>query len=143
VDVTIRDARPADAAALTALIAQLGYPASTQLVRRRITRLAASEADRLIVAEAGGIVVGLACLHASLSVEYDKPAAKLSALVVDERHRRRGIGEALVAALETEARRRDCCLIFLTTAEHREDARQFYRRLGFSETGRRFAKALE
>jgi ribosomal protein S18 acetylase RimI-like enzyme len=75
-------------------------------------------------------------------VEYHDPAAKLSAIVVDERYRRRGIGEALVMALEGEARERGCALIFLTTAERRKDAHTFYRRLGFEETGRRFAKLL-
>lgn len=138
----IRDARPADGQALAALIGQLGYPTSAEAVTRRVERLRSSKADRIVVAELDGEVVGLASLHTSLAVEYDEPAAKLSAIAVDERHRRRGIGEALVAAMEEEARRRGCCLIFLTTAERRKDARAFYLRIGFEETGRRFAKSL-
>jgi GNAT superfamily N-acetyltransferase len=138
----IRDARPEDAEALAALIGQLGYPTSADAVARRLARLDASDADRVVVAELGAEVVGLASLHASLSVEYDEPAAKLGALVVDERYRRRGVGEALVAEMEAEARRRGCCLIFLTTAERRAEAHEFYRRVGFEETGRRFAKPL-
>ncbi len=141
-DLTIRDARPGDAEGLATLIGQLGYPAAAEAVARRVERLRASEADRLVVAELDGALVGLAGLHISLSVEYDEPAAKLSAIVVDERHRRRGIGEALVAAMETEARRRGCRLIFLTTAESRETAHTFYQGIGFEETGRRFAKRL-
>jgi N-acetylglutamate synthase-like GNAT family acetyltransferase len=138
----IRDARPEDAEALAALIGQLGYPTTAEAVARRLAQLQGSEVDRVVVAEADGEVVGLASLHTSLSVEYDEPAAKLSAIVVDERHRRRGIGEALVAAMEAEARARGCCLIFLTTAARRADAHDFYRRLGFEETGLRFAKTL-
>jgi hypothetical protein len=34
-------------------------------------------------------------------------------------------------------------LLFLTTSERRKDAHAFYRSLGFEETGRRFAKALD
>jgi N-acetylglutamate synthase-like GNAT family acetyltransferase len=138
----IRDARPADAQALARLIGQLGYPSSAKAVAGRIERLRSSNADRLVVAELDGELVGLASLHTSLSVEYDEPAAKLSAIVVDERYRRRGIGEALVAAMEAEARRRGCCLIFLTTAECRKEAHAFYGRVGFRETGTRFAKPL-
>ena len=141
-DLRIRDARPADAEALAELIRQLGYSASAEAVAARVERLARSGADRVVVAEVGGEVAGLASLHVSLSLEYDAPAAKLSAIVVDERHRRRGIGEALVAELEAEARRRGCCLIFLTTAERRKDAHAFYRRIGFEQTGRRFAKPI-
>jgi GNAT superfamily N-acetyltransferase len=125
------------------LIGQLGYPTSVEAVARRMERLRSSNADRLVVAELDGEVVGLASLHTSLSVEYDAPAAKLSAIVVDELHRRHGIGEALLVAMEAEARRRGCCLIFLTTAERRKDAHAFYRRSGFEETGRRFAKRLD
>lgn len=141
--LTIRDAREDDAAALAPLLDQLGYPASADAVRRRIELLAASGADRLVVAELGGRIVGLAAIHVSPSLEYDEPAAKLSAIVVDREHRRRGIGEALVAAMEAEARTRGCGLIFLTTAERRRDAHAFYRRIGWEETGRRFAKRLD
>jgi N-acetylglutamate synthase-like GNAT family acetyltransferase len=140
--MTIRDARAEDAEALAGLIGQLGYPTTAEAVARRVAQLQASEADRVVVAELDGEIVGLASLHASLSVEYDEPAAKLSAIVVDESHRRRGVGEALVVAMEAEARERGCCLLFLTTAARRADAHDFYRRLGFEETGLRFAKPL-
>jgi N-acetylglutamate synthase-like GNAT family acetyltransferase len=142
VGLTIRDARPEDAQALARLIEQLGYPTSPDAVVRRVDLLASSEADRLVVAELEGRVVGLASVHISLSVEYDEPSAKLSAIVVDSDYRRRGIGEALVAEIEAEARARGCCLVFLTTAERRGEAHAFYRRIGFEETGRRFAKWL-
>jgi GNAT superfamily N-acetyltransferase len=142
VNLVIRDAQSGDSPALARLIGQLGYPTSAQAVARRIGRLRSSPADRLVVADMDGEAVGLATLHISLSVEFDEPAAKLSAIVVDHLHRGRGIGEALVAEIEAEARRRGCCLIFLTTAEHRQDAHAFYRRIGFEETGRRFAKSL-
>jgi N-acetylglutamate synthase-like GNAT family acetyltransferase len=142
VDATIRDARPEDAAALARLLDQLGYPAPPEAVAHRVQRLASSQADRLVVAEVAGEVVGLASIHASVSLEYDEPAAKLSAIVVDEAYRRRGIGQALIAVMEAEARTRGCGLIFLTTAERRADARAFYGRIGFEETGRRFAKWL-
>jgi N-acetylglutamate synthase-like GNAT family acetyltransferase len=140
--VEIRDARPEDAAALARLIDQLGYPTSAEAVAARLQRLEASPADRLFVAELDGEVVGAASLHVSLTLEYDEPVAKLSAIVVDERHRRGGIGEALARAVENEARAHGCCLVFLTTAERRADAHAFYRRLGYEETGRRFAKPL-
>jgi GNAT superfamily N-acetyltransferase len=141
-NVEIRHGAVADAAAIAPLLAQLGYPASVEQVERRLERLARSEADILLVAEAAGDVVGLASLHVSLALEYDGDAGKLSAIVVDERHRGRGIARALVEAIEREARRRSCILLFLTTAERRSDAHAFYRALGFEETGRRFAKRL-
>jgi GNAT superfamily N-acetyltransferase len=87
-----------------------------------------------------GEVVGLASLHVAPSLEYDAPAAKLAALVVDDRHRRSAVGRALVATVEERARERGCVFLFLTTAERRADAHAFYERLGFEQTGRRYVK---
>jgi GNAT superfamily N-acetyltransferase len=140
--VAIRDARANDAPAVAELLGQLGYPASREAARRRLSRLLVSDADRILVAVLDGAVVGLAGVQVNLSLEYDEPAARLSALAVDGRHRGRGIGAALVAAIEAEARQRGCGLLFLTSAERRTDAHAFYRRTGFEETGRRFAKRL-
>jgi len=105
--------------------------------------LAASHNDEVWVAERDGTVVGLVAIHVSASLERDGEVAKVSAIVVDEAARRQGIGEQLMALAEREARRRRCVLLFLTTAERRHDAHAFYRGLGFEETGRRFAKALD
>jgi GNAT superfamily N-acetyltransferase len=140
--VRIRDADDIDAPALARLLGQLGYPTEEAEVLRRLERLRADPADRVFVAELDGEVVGLAGIHVSRSLEYDRDAAKVSAIVVDERHRRSGVGRALLAAVEGEARARGCELVFLTTAERRRDAHEFYRRLGWEETGRRFAKKL-
>jgi GNAT superfamily N-acetyltransferase len=138
---TIRDAEPRDAEAIVGLLGQLGYPAEAASVEARLERLRIV-GDRVVVAERDGEVVGLAQLHVSPTLEYDRPAAKLAALVVDASHRGEGIGRALVDAMEAEARARRCELLFLTTAARREDAHEFYRRVGLEETGKRFAKAL-
>ena len=140
--VEIRDARPDDAAELAELIGQLGYPTEPAAVARRLMRLGATGVDRVLVAEDDGRIVGLVGVHVSRSLEYDGDAAKISAIVVDESRRGTGLGRALVAAAETEARARGCEVLWLTTAEHRVGAHAFYRTLGFEETGRRFALLL-
>lgn len=131
---TIRDARPEDAQAVAGLVGELGYPTNAETMLRRLKLLDSSEADRVLVAEVEGKVVGLASVHVSLAIEFDQPAAKLSAIVVGDEYRGRGIGTGLLVAIETEARSRGCGLLFLTTAEHRTDAHTFYRRIGFEET---------
>jgi N-acetylglutamate synthase-like GNAT family acetyltransferase len=140
--VTIRDARLDDCEAIAPLLGHLGYPSSIDEVRRRLARLLESDVDRCVIAELDGELVGLATLHVSLTLVDDEPAAKLSAIVVSGSHRGRGVGRALLEAIETDARSRGCGSIFLTTAERRADAHEFYRRLGYAETGRRFAKTL-
>jgi len=142
VSLTIRDARSDDVGEIARLLEQLGYPAEPQSVGSRLERLRIV-GDRVVIAELDEQVVGLAQLHVSPTIEHEQPAAKLSALVVDESHRGRGVGRALVEAMEAEARARRCVLLFLTTAARREDTHEFYRRVGLEETGKRFAKRLD
>lgn len=139
--LTIRDAEARDADAISALLGQLGYPATGEALPARLERLQIV-GDRVVVADLDGAVVGLAQLHVSPTLEYERPAAKLAALVVDASHRGEGVGRALVEAMEAEARARRCELLFLTSAARREDAHEFYRRVGLEETGKRFAKSL-
>jgi GNAT superfamily N-acetyltransferase len=140
-DPTIRDARPADADEIARLLTQLGYPSEAEAVESRLDRLLIV-GDRVAVAELGGAVVGLAHLQVAPAIERDRPAAKLGALVVDEAHRGHGIGRALVEAMEEEARRRACELLYLTTSERRDDAHAFYERIGLEHTGRRYGRTL-
>ena len=136
----LRDATTADAAAIAGLLTQLGYPAASDSVARRLALLAG--ADRVFVAELDGRIAGLAHLQVLPAIEYDEPAARLAALVVDESSRRAGVGRALLDAVEADARSRGCALLFLTTAERRAGAHVFYEALGFEHTGRRYTKRL-
>jgi GNAT superfamily N-acetyltransferase len=140
-DLTIRDAQAADAEAIASLLGQLGYPAGPGSVGSRLERLVIV-GDRVVVAELDERVVGLAHLHVSPTIEHERPAAKLGALVVDESHRGEGIGRALVEAMEAEAHARGCGIFFLTTAERRDDAHVFYVSLGLERTGRRYGRTL-
>jgi N-acetylglutamate synthase-like GNAT family acetyltransferase len=142
VPITIRDARPDDADAIARLLEQLGYPTDAAAVPSRLERLRIV-GDRLVVAELEGKVVGLAQLHVSPTMALERPAAKIDGLVVDESCRSQGIGSALVAEMEAEARARGCSLLYLTTATRREDAHDFYRGVGLEETGKRFGKTLD
>src|SRR5215510_8310451 len=131
-DLTIRDARAFDAEDIAHLLGQLGYPTSLEAVTPRLERLAVV-GDRVFVAEEDGAVVGLAHLQVSPTLERERPAAKIGALIVDESHRGLGVGRALVQALEDEARLRGCGVLFLTTASQRDDAHSFYQRVGFEQ----------
>lgn len=140
-DPTIRDAGPADAEAVAALLTQLGYPSGVSDVEERLDRLRIV-GDRVVVAEADGKVAGLAHLQVTPALERERPAARIGALVVDEAFRGRGIGRALLDVLEGEARLRGCELIYLTTSEGRDDAHAFYERVGLKRDGRRYARTL-
>jgi GNAT superfamily N-acetyltransferase len=136
----IRSATPADSAAIAPLLDQLGYPSTAAQVGARLVALLADEL--VLVAEEEGAIAGLSGLRVERLIERDEPVARLTALVVGEQFRRRGVGAALVAAVENEARARGCALLVLNSGSTRTDAHAFYERLGYETTGRRFAKEL-
>ena len=139
--LTVRAAEPGDAEAIAALLNQLGYPVDSAAIVPRLERLGIV-GDTVAVAELDAKVVGLVHLQVSPAIEHDRPAAKIGALVVDESSRRRGVGKALIAAMEEEARLRGCGLFYLTTSERRDDAHAFYEQVGLQQTGRRYGTTL-
>jgi len=64
-------------------------------------------------------------------------------LVVDETHRGKGTGSALIADIIKIAREKGCVQIELDSSFHREKAHQFYRNLGFESRAYLFTKELK
>ena len=94
------------------------------------------------VREVDGQLAGLATFHVFELVYRRLPHCRLTALVVDQRHRRRGVGALLVEAVEGEARRRGCSRVELTTRPGRGEAMPFYTALGYVERPHRLLKAF-
>jgi ribosomal protein S18 acetylase RimI-like enzyme len=73
---------------------------------------------------------------------HDDLSGRIIALVVSRESRRCGIGAQLVAAAEKDFAHRGIKRVTLTTRFEREEAHQFYEKLGYARTGFRFAKNL-
>jgi GNAT superfamily N-acetyltransferase len=89
-------------------------------------------ARALLVAEDSNGIVGTVQLVLDLP-ENQPHRADLSKMVVHRRARRRGLGAALVAAAEREARARGRSLLVLDTAS--ADAERLYARMGWVRCG--------
>jgi ribosomal protein S18 acetylase RimI-like enzyme len=95
-----------------------------------------------LVALAGSSVAGFIGAMVRPSYEADGLYGQIMALVVSADHRRRGVGLALVRAVETMLAHRGVPVVVVNTANHRADAHAFYERAGYSFTGRRYRKPL-
>ncbi len=140
----IRRAKPEDAAEISRLVAQLGYPASADAMRARIERLLDSTNDFICVAESvdGGL---MGWIHGLFSQFLESDfRAEIVGLVVDEAHFRQGIGRALVESIEAWARANGVTQTIVRCRTERADAHLFYERLGFNRTKTQvvFRKAL-
>jgi ribosomal protein S18 acetylase RimI-like enzyme len=113
---------------LNSLLPQLSSTASA-LETADLEEIISSSAITLFVASDGSAVVGSLTL-----VIFPIPTglrAWIEDVVVDEKARRRGVGEALSKAALQEAQRRGVRSIDLTSRPVRESAHELYSKLGF------------
>ena len=142
--MTTRTATVEDAAAIAALVTQLGYEAAPHDVSERLARLLARPAQRFIIAERDGRLLGW--VHVEVAEFIDSaPYAHIAGLVVDRSHRRQGIGAALMATAEAFAREQGCAVVRLRSSATRTRAHRFYEGLGYvnAKTQYAFVKALD
>jgi len=142
VPVAIRPAAAEDAAAVAALMTELGYPSTAEQTATRLGRLLDHADYHTVVAEDGGRVIGLAGLATGWYYEKDGTYVRVLALVVTAERRGSGVGTALLRAGEAWAEREGAGAVILNSGEHRKDAHRFYEGMGYAGTGVRFVKLL-
>ncbi len=138
----IRVAQPDDHTVLAGLLRQLGYELTPAQVRDRLRALGASPADRVLVAVLHGDVVGSISLHALPLFHMAGQLGRITSMVVDERHRGRGIGSVLIGAAQRWFAAAGCVKVEVTSSDRRTEAHRFYERHGFQRDGRRLARNI-
>lgn len=138
----IRPALPEDGAALAALLAELGYATTPDEIPGRLRQFREAGRGEVLVAAGDGSLLGAIAVELTAPIHHPYPVGHISALVVAETARGRGIGRDLLTAAEGFARQRGCRSMVVTSAERRADAHAFYTALGWDYTGRRFGRGL-
>ncbi len=143
--VVVRDAVAADVKAIVALMNQLALDgavretADAAVYDRAFAEIDADPHLFIVVAVAPGqhsdVVVGSISLSMIPNLSHGgRPVATLESAVVDNAHRGKGIGEALVVECVARARAAGCFRVQLTSNNTREDAHRFWKRCGFTHT---------
>lgn len=127
--VVVRRAALADAAAIAALSAELGYPVESADIEARLRRLAAAD-QVVLVATAGAAVVGW--IHGSEQLLLEVGSrCEILGLVVSSAHRRSGIGQRLLVAVEGWASERGLPEVSVRSNVLREASHPFYEKHGY------------
>ena len=126
-----------------ALVAQLddfvrdpavaGRPLDPEVRRDVIARMRAHPSVRAWLAYDGDAPVGFAVGVLSFSTFAARPAMNVHDLGVRAEVRGRGIGRALLEAMERAARQADCCKLTLEVREDNTRARALYASYGFGD----------
>lgn len=126
---SVREALASDAPRIAALAVQLGYEVPVGHVEQFLLHGSENRVVLVAIVPRVGVVgwVAVAERHALLSSRR----ADIEGLVVEDEYRGNRIGEMLVEAAETWARRRGCTALRLLSNVVRERAHEFYRRLGY------------
>ncbi|MDB3954419.1 GNAT family N-acetyltransferase [Alphaproteobacteria bacterium] len=136
----IRSADPKDAIFLPPLLQQLGYEIDSASLAQYIAAYLGIKGHHAFIAVskdmANDMILGFISLHISYWFHRSDPPARISALVVDEQYRGRGVGQMLVNHAEDVARTAGCTLLELTAAAHRREigTHEFYKSLGFVDS---------
>lgn len=139
----IRRATPVDAPAMASLLAQLGYPTAAAELPPRVAAIERDGGVIFVARDESERIVGLASGARIATLHALGHVACITALVTAEEARGRGVGRALVAAIERWAREHRCTSLSVTSAEHRAGAHAFYPRCGLPYSGRRFSRRID
>jgi ribosomal protein S18 acetylase RimI-like enzyme len=137
-----RNATEHDAAAVAALLGELGYPTSEADAGERIREALADPAACVLVAENDAKVVGFLAGCIGAYFPNGSRLFRITALVAAGTRRGTGVGRTLVERAIELAASRGCTGVELTTGEQRAGAHAFYERLGFKRTSLRYLRRL-
>jgi GNAT superfamily N-acetyltransferase len=127
----IRNAQITDSAEIARLSSQLGYEASATEVLNRLEKLLANDDNAVyVMEEINSQITGWVHVHGRHLIEAQS-FAEIGGLVVDENHRRKGIGEQLIRKCEEWARIRGYQEVRLRSGGRRKDAHEFYKKIGY------------
>jgi N-acetylglutamate synthase-like GNAT family acetyltransferase len=138
----IRIAQATDAPALQALYQQLVANPTVSVLPERVAQLAAGGPTALLVCENEGAVIATVLVSLCADVMYgNQPFAVVENVVVDAAFRGRGVGTALMRAIESLCQRKGCSKIMLLSSAQRPEAHRFFEGVGFTgEAKRAFVK---
>jgi GNAT superfamily N-acetyltransferase len=135
----IRTADPADLDRLTELLGELfaieaDFASDAARQRRGLRLMLAAPQACVLVAEADGMVIGLATGQLTISTAEGGPALLVEDVMVASDWRGRGIGRRLIAELGRWAVGRDAHRLQLLADRNNAAGLDFYRKIGWQST---------
>lgn len=110
-----------------------GRPLPEHVLADLIPGLRAHPTTRIWLAFVEDEPAGIATCFEGFSTFYARPLINIHDVAVLPQHRGKGVGKALLGAVEQRARTLRCCKLTLEVLEHNYTARRLYERAGFGQ----------
>ncbi|QQV75198.1 hypothetical protein H6P87_00746 [Rickettsia tillamookensis] len=135
--VNISLATPDNITNIISLMAQLGYPSSSEELTARFKNFINSDGYGVAIASLDNKIVGFIAWSKSLLFVSNKTRIHIEALIVDENYRGRQIGKKLMEYLEEIAEKYSPVIIDLVSGTRRvkDGTHIFYEKLGYHNSG--------
>jgi GNAT superfamily N-acetyltransferase len=127
----VRNATPDDFERCFALLEKLYHGDIGCSFKEVFNRFARGKGSCVIVAEQHGKTLGVLIGSYHLDIDWESKVAKIQALIVEEKHRRKGIGRRLVEHFRQKAKQNGCCVIRSRVNRKNKNACLFHEKLGF------------
>jgi ribosomal protein S18 acetylase RimI-like enzyme len=134
-DITIRDARPADAPGIVALIRESAAEDKeiTPVTEAYVAEYLSSPGSGILIADSQGQAAGLLSYSTRPGLFHAAPSCLIELLLVRADRRGRGAGSALLQAQLARAAEQGCAEVSVSTMPDNAGALRFYRRHGLTE----------
>jgi GNAT superfamily N-acetyltransferase len=109
-----------------------GAPLPPEVCDRLVKGLAAQPGAFSLIARIDGEPAGIANCFTGFSTFAARPLVNIHDIGVRPEHRGRGVGRALLDAVEAESRRRGACKVTLEVLSGNEPAKALYAAVGFA-----------
>lgn len=116
-NLIVRPLTTNDSACLARLLGQLGYPNTTEQVAQRFAQQQKNSMNCLLVAEIDRVAVGFLGMHLIPLCHMDGHRGRVTALIVDNAWRGRGVGTALLHEDECWAVQQGCTCVEITSGD--------------------------
>ncbi len=110
-----------------------GGPLPHDVLERLVPGLRSHPTTLIFLAYVGDVAVGIATCFLGFSTFAARPLINIHDLSVLPEYRGRGIGKALLHAVEVAARERGCAKVTLEVQENNRRARQLYESAGLAQ----------
>ena len=131
-DIQVRNISPEDAAHVKRLSEQLGYSISLEETSANIKEVMILKNHVAFVAIANHEIIGWVHAFKTTTIE-SLPFIEMAGLVVDDRHRSKGIGKLLTDQIKQWCIQQNVPLLRVRSNVIRKEAHKFYLNNGFTE----------